>query len=339
MRFLRLDYGWWVVGAFALLLAIRWRGFRRYAASTSLGLVGRASRASMLRRVPSLALFATLALASLGLMQPVLPFAEAEVKSRGLDLVMVLDLSSSMQEPIGVQAMMRASGPIVEGAPRKPNQPGLKSRLDATKDAIKAFAAHRPEDRLGLVVFSDNAYVVSPLSADHDYLVRYIDMVDAEILKGEGMTALGDGLALANYLLARQNTGSDSDARGRVVVLFTDGENNRGRDPVEVLAQSNTERIHVNIVGVDLETRVRQKPEVERLVASVRGYGGHYFDANTIADLNEASRIIDGLEKGVVTSKVYMRDVPVFHWFVLPALICLALTLALCTIPQLTDLT
>ena len=90
---------------------------------------------------------------------------------------------------------------------------------------------------------------------------------------------------------------------------------------------------------MDIEARVRQKPEVERLVASVRSYGGRYFDANTVADLNAASRIIDGIEKGALTSKVYVRDVPVFQWFVIPALACLALTLALCTIPHFTDLT
>ena len=337
MHFLRPDYGWWLLGALAVLLVIRWKRPWRHAASTTVGWVDGASRASPLRRVPSLALFAAMALAGLGLMQPVLPFAEAEVKSRGLDLVMVLDLSSSMQEPIGIQAMQRSMGPIVEGSAPRPVQPASKTRLEATKDAIKSFAARRRGDRLGLVVFSDNAYVVSPLSADHDYLLRYIDMVDDEILRGEGMTAVGEGLALANYLLARQTVAGDT--RGRVVVLFTDGETNRGRDPVAVLRQSDAAIIRVHVVGVDIEARVRQKPEVERLVAAVRGYGGRYFDANTIADLDAASRTIDGIEKGVLTSKVFLRDVPVFHWFVIPALACLALTLALSTVPHFTDLT
>jgi Ca-activated chloride channel family protein len=337
MHFLRPDYGWWLLGGLAVLLLVQWRRRRRYAASTTVDLVDGVSRASLLRRAPSLVFLAAMVLAGLGFMQPVLPFAEDEVKSRGLDLVMALDLSSSMQEPIGVQAMQRASGPIVEGSGPRSVQPALKTRLEATKDAIKSFAARRRGDRLGLVVFSDNAYVVSPLSTDHDYLIRYIDMVDADILKGEGMTAVGDGLALANYMLARQTV--EGDTRGRVVVLFTDGETNRGRDPIDVLAQSNAARIRVHVVGVDLEARVRQKPDVERLVAAVRSYGGRYFDANTVADLDAASKAIDGVEKGVLTSKVYMRDVPVFHWFVLPALICLALTLGLYTIPHFTDLT
>ncbi len=337
MRFLRPDYGWWLLGALALLLMIRWRGRRRYAASTTVGWVDRASRASLLRRLPFVALAAALALAGLGLMEPVLPFAESEVKSRGLDMVMVLDLSSSMLEPIGIQASQQPMVSIVEGSTANTIHPTRRTRLEATKDAIKSFVAHRHDDRIGLVVFSDNAYVVSPLSFDYEYLLRYIDMVDGQILRGEGMTALGEGLALANYVLARQTVAGDS--RGRVVVLLTDGENNRGRDPVAVLRESDAARIRVHIVGVDIEAKVRKKPEVERLVAAVRGYGGRYFDASTIADLNAASRVIDGIEKGSLTTKMYLRDVPVFHWFVIPAIACLALTLALCTIPHFTDLT
>jgi Ca-activated chloride channel homolog len=338
MRFLRPDYGWWLLGALALLLVIRWRGRRRYAASTTVGWVGRASRASLLRRLPFVALAAALALAGLGFMEPVLPFAESEVKSHGLDLVMVLDLSSSMLEPIGIQASQQPMVSIVEGSSdARTIRRTPKTRLEATKDALKSFVAHRHDDRIGLVVFSDNAYVVSPLSFDYEYLRRYIDMVDGQIVRGEGMTAVGEGLALANYLLARQTVAGDS--RGRVIVLFTDGENNRGRDPVEVLRESDAAGIRVHIVGVDIEAKVRKKPEVERLVAAVRGYGGRYFDATTIGDLNAASRVIDGIEKGPLTSKVYLRDVPVFHWFVIPAIACLALTLALGTIPHFTDLT
>ncbi len=111
-------------------------------------------------------------------MDPVLPFAETEVRSHGLDIVIALDLSSSMEEQM--------------------EAPPSKTRLEATKDAIKTFVGRRVDDRIGLVVFSDNAYVVSPLTFDHHYLLRYIDMVDNQILRGEGMTAIGEGLALSD---------------------------------------------------------------------------------------------------------------------------------------------
>lgn len=350
MYFMRPDYGWWLLVALVVLFVIRWKKPGRYAASTTTGWFDSASRASLLRRMPSLALLAALVFTGLGFMQPAVPLVETKVTSRGLDLVMVLDLSSSMLEPIGLRAMARAQGPIVEGSrPTTSIQTSLKTRLDATKDAIRNLAARRRGDRLGLVVFSGNAYIVSPLSADHDYLERYVDLIDPETVRGEGTTAVGEGLALANYLLMRQAL--DGDTRGRVVVLFTDGATNRGRDPVEVLGESDAAGVRVHVVGVDVDSGTagwdidaeapipRAQPEVDRLVAAVEGYGGLYFDANSEADLEAAARTIDEIEKGVLVSTVYTSDAPVFHWFVIPALLCLALTLVLGAFPYFTDLT
>jgi len=351
MYFMRPDYGWWLLVALAVVLVIWWKKPGRYAASTTLGWLDSASRASVLRRLPSLALLAALGFTGLAFMRPSLPFVETEVRSRGLDLVMVLDLSSSMLEPIGLRARARSLGPIVEGSgPTTAIQTVSKTRLEATKDAIRQLAARRLGDRLGLVVFSGNAYIVSPLSADHDYLERYVDLIDPGTVRGGGTTAVGEGLALANYLLMRQAL--DGDTRGRVVVLFTDGATNRGRDPIEVLEEADTAGVRVHVVGVDVERTAaagwdtdaeapipRAQPEVDRLVAAVEGYGGLYFDASSEADLEAATETIDEIEKGVLVSAVYTSDVPVFHWFVIPALLCLALTLVLGVFPYFTDLT
>jgi Ca-activated chloride channel homolog len=356
MYFMRPDYGWWLLVALAVLLVIWWKKPGRYAASTTTGWFDSASRASLLRRMPSLTLLAALGFTGLAFMQPGLPFAETKVTSRGLDLVMVLDLSSSMLEPIGLRAMARSQGPIVEGSrPTTPIQTLSKTRLDATKDAIRNLAERRLGDRLGLVVFSGNAYIVSPLSADHDYLERYVDLIDPGTVRGGGTTAVGEGLALANYLMVRQSL--DGDTRGRVVVLFTDGATNRGRDPVEVLEESDATGVRVHVIGVDVESEsgaigwdtnagapiqnasVSTQPEVDRLVAAVESYGGIYFDANSEADLEAAAETIDNIEKGVLVSTIYTSDVPVFHWFAIPALLCLMLTLVLGVFPYFTDLT
>src|SRR5215471_19005388 len=125
-----------------------------------------------------------------------------------------------------------------------------QTRLDATKAAIKTLVRLRRDDRLGLVVFSDHAYVISPLTFDHDYLLRYIDMVDDQLLRGEGMTAIGDGLALSDYLLARQSRAAGR--RNQVVVLFTDGESNMGRDPLDVMKEADAANIRVHMVGLAL---------------------------------------------------------------------------------------
>ena len=151
------------------------------------------------------------------------------------------------------------------------------------------------------------------------------------------MTAIGDGLALANYLLYRQSKGLER--RNQVIVLFTDGENNRGRDPLEVLTESNAANIRVHLVGVDLEQEVRNKPQVQRLLQAVRRFGGRYFSANTIRDLDAASRAIDATEKGVLVSKTYQRDTPVYQWFAVPALVLLMAAGMLRAIPFFVDQT
>ena len=334
MRFLHPEYAWWIGGALLAVGLAHWRLRRKYAASTTVRyLAGRGYRASAIRRLPFVLLVGALALVGAALMEPVIPFSQGEVQSRGLDIVMVLDLSSSMQEEMDARPIAR-----LEDLTKLPVHaaPG-KTRLEATKDAIRTFIHNRRDDRIGLVVFSDHAYVVSPLTFDYDYLLHYVDMVDDRILQGEGQTAIGDGLALANYLLYRQSRGA---SRGhQVIVLFTDGENNRGREPDEVLVESRDADIRVHFIGVDLENEVRAKPDVQRLLGSIKQNGGRYFNASSTGDLLTASRTIDSVEKGFLVNKVTVRDAPVYEWFAIPALVLLAAAMALRAVPFFVDQT
>jgi Ca-activated chloride channel family protein len=327
MRFLYPQAGVWLAAAFAIVALLRWRVRWRFAAFTAV-LAGKRLplRASPLRKLPFAVLALAASLASLAVMQPVIPFSQADLQSRGLDIVLLLDLSSSMQEEMG-------SGQ----SPGRPMVPTGRTRLDAVKDAIRAFVRTRRDDRIGLVVFSDNPYVISPLTFDHEYLLHYIDFVDDKILQGEGQTAIGDGLALSNYVLSRQAT---KDSRGhQVIVLFTDGENNRGREPVDVLAESKAADIRVHVVGVDLERDVKEKPSVQMLMAAVADAGGKYFSADSERDLQSASKTIDSMEKGLLMSRVYVRDVPVYQWFAIPALVALVGAVGLRAIPYFIDQT
>jgi Ca-activated chloride channel homolog len=324
MRFLDPTLAWWLCGTLAAVTAIRWAAHRRLgAASTAPWLFRtRAFRASILRRLPAAALVLSLLLLGSALLDPVLPYADVDVRSRGLDIVMAVDLSSSMEEQI---RQGRATA--------RPNE----TRLEAVREAIRTFVGRRHDDRIGLVVFSEHAYVISPLTFDHDYLLRYTDLIDDQLLRGEGMTAIGEGLSLSNYLLARQ---SARDARrNKVVVIFTDGENNTGREPLPVLAESDAANIRVHMIGVALEEQVKQKPQVRALLQGVRKFGGRYFDATTVRDLDAASRAIDAIEKGVLVSHTYQHDVPVYQWFALPSLLCLALAFALRALPPFVDQT
>src|SRR5437016_12682172 len=102
MRFLHPEYAWWLLTALAIVVLLKWRVRWRFAAFTSV-LPGRWSsyRASLFRRLPFLVLALAAAMAGLALMQPVIPYSQADVSSKGLDIVLLLDLSSSMQEEMG----------------------------------------------------------------------------------------------------------------------------------------------------------------------------------------------------------------------------------------------
>lgn len=328
MRFLQPEVAWWLLGGIAVVVLLRVPLRRRqYAAATTVRwLRAHAYRASILRRLPLAMLLVTAALIGAALMDPVLPYSEATVSSRGLDIVVVLDLSSSMQEEMDLAAL--------ESRARNPSRSPGETRLEATKNAIRRFVRGRRDDRIGLVVFSDNAYVVSPLTFDHQYVVRYIDMVDEQILQGEGQTAIGDGLALANYLLSRQ---AQSAGGHQVIVLFTDGENNRGRDPLEVLGESRAADIRVHLIGVALDRELRDRTEVRNLLQMIVRNGGRYYNATNVSELAAASRAIDAVEKGFLVSRVYVRDAPVYAWFALPALLCLVAATALRSIPYFVD--
>jgi len=328
MRFLTPEQGWWVLAAFVAVAILR-SGVRwRFAAFTAVLPSRRAPfRASIVRRLPFLVLAVAAAFAGLAIMQPVIPYSQADLQSRGLDIVLLMDLSSSMQEEMGSGQRTTATTTVAGG----------RTRMDAVKDAVKTFIRTRRDDRIGLVVFSDNPYVISPLTFDHEYLLHYIDFVDDKILQGEGQTAIGDGLALSNYVLHRQATAS---SRGhQVIVLFTDGESNRGREPVDVLAESGEADIRVHVIGVDLEADVKERPGVQMLMRAVEDNGGQYFNADSERELAAASRAIDDIEKGLLVSRVYVRDVPVYQWFAIPALIALVVAVSLRSIPYFVDQT
>ena len=95
----------------------------------------------------------------------------------------------------------------------------------------------------------------------------------------------------------------------------------------------------MHVIGVDLERDVKEKPSVQMLMAAVADDGGKYFSADSERDLLAASRTIDSMEKGLLVSRVYVRDVPVYEWFAVPALVALAAALALRSIPYFIDQT
>jgi len=281
-----------------------------------------AFRPSIFRRLPLLFALLGIAATAVALAEPVVPHSTENLESLGIDIMLVLDLSSSMNTEMA-------------GTSTSPDARKGPTRLDVTRQALRSFINSRHGDRLGLVVFSNYAYVVSPLTIDRDYLLRYLDIVDGQILRNEAMTAIGDGIDMAAFVLDRQ---SDRH-RTKVIVVFTDGERNYGRDPLESLADANRADIRVHLVGVDLDEQIKERPAVQGLISAVRRYGGRYYEADDAVELRRAYTALDTLEKSLVISQTHVANEPVYHWFALGAVLLIGAALALNAIPFFSEMT
>ena len=329
----------------ALAAILVWRAMRRrpFAAfPLTVLLVPDRYRASRLRHVPTFVAAAALPLIAVALTEPVLPYAQGQITSRGLDIVLVLDLSLSMQELMGRPGVMPGTPAarqvsLAGGVQEPPVPPDRVSRLETTKRALIDFIGLRPDDRIGLIVFSENAYLISPMTFDHESLRNYVELVDAKILPGEAMTAIGNGIALASSLLARQSKGRLSG--NQVIVVFTDGENNSGPDPVKMLEAADSAGTRVHVVAIDLQEVIRKRPAVQELMTAVLQHGGRYFNVGTPGQLRAASMTIDSVEKGWLVQTQYTRNRPVYHYFAIPAILLLTGALLLRAVPYFIDLT
>lgn len=338
LTFQQPEWAWVAVALLPAVLAWQWRRRRTFVAFSTADWIHRLGhRPSRLRRLPAIAATIAFALIVAALMDPVVPYSEAQVTARGLDIVLVVDLSSSMQEVMGLprpsQSMANLTFTSRDNTPRRIVG---KTRLETTKDALKELIGRRIGDRLGLVVFSDHAYLVSPLTFDHDNLFKYVDMLDDQILRGEGMTAIGDGIGMATQLLARQ---SPEEGEHKLIIVFTDGENNTGREPVAAAGEADAAGIRLHVIGIDLEDEIKKKPAVLQLITAVRDIGGQYFNADTARELRAAYQRIDAMERGRLTSTASVRRDPAYASFAAPAAALLLLAIGLRGISFFGDLT
>jgi Ca-activated chloride channel family protein len=306
-----------------LLVRAWWRRQRYVVLPTTAFLAGAVYRPSPVRRLPLVAALGGITATAVALAEPVVPHATSDLQSLGIDIVLVLDLSSSMNTEMGA----------VSTSPDVPKGP---TRLDRTKAALRAFINARHDDRLGLVVFSNYAYVVSPLTLEREYLLRYLDIVDGQILRNEAMTAIGDGIDMGAFLLRRQ---AGDGRRSQVIVVFTDGERNYGRDPLESLAEADAAGIRVHLIGVDLDEQIKDRPAVQALISAVRRYGGRYYEADNTAQLRRAYTELDALEKAVLVSQVHRSNVPIYHQFALAAVALLGVAIGLNAMPFFNEMT
>ena len=151
---------------------------------------------------------------------------ESIIRTEAVDIILLLDLSESMD----TRDFNRANQPI--------------SRLDASKEVIEKFLKNRPNDRIGMVGFASLPYAVAPLTLDHLWLTERMMSLHTDMLDGR-RTAIGDGIASAINRLR------DSDAKSKVIILLTDGENNTGSlSPENAATAAEALDIKIYTIGV-----------------------------------------------------------------------------------------
>ncbi len=252
-----------------------------------------------LRHLPLALAALSFVVGSLALARPQHGTLREDVRTQGVDIVVALDVSGSMAAE--------------DFLPR--------NRLEVAKEVVGEFARTRTADRVGLVVFAGRSLTKSPPTTDTAVLLRQLDDVRLEMLP-DG-TAIGSGLATALTRLRR------SQARSRVVVLVTDGDNNAGEidpDTAADMARAMEVRVYTILVGkggrVPMPVRARDpltgavvketvmadvkvNPELMRRIADRAG--GEFFRAEDPAALREVFARIDRLEKSEIKTAAYRR--------------------------------
>lgn len=254
----------------------------------------------------------SLALAALivALARPQSSLSWQNTTTEGIDIMIASDISGSM---------------LAEDF--KPN------RLEAGKNIAIDFIKNRPDDRIGLVVFSGESFTQCPLTIDHDVLVNmYADIKNGMIEDG---TAIGMGLATAVNRLR------NSEAKSKVVILLTDGSNNSGSIP-PITAAEIAKQFNVRVYTVGLGTNgyapypvqtpfgvqyQRMKVDIDEGTLSkiARITGGKYFRATNNETLKEIYTQIDKLEKAKIDVTQYRKKTEMFLPWAVIALILLSL--------------
>jgi Ca-activated chloride channel family protein len=210
-------------------------------------------------------------------------------------------------------------------------------RINASKDIAIEFISQRPSDRMGIVVFAGESFTQCPLTTDRATLINLMKEVQTDLI--EDGTAIGNGLATA---VARMK---DSDAKSRVVILLTDGVNNRGEISPQMAAEiAKTYGVRVYTIGVGKEGMApypvvtpwgvevqNVKVEIdEKLLSEIaESTGGRYFRATDNTKLAEIYSEINKMEKARTTVDSFPIYKELFGLYALLALLALLLELML----------
>lgn len=270
--------------------------------------------AGAMRHIPFMLRLAALVLIVVAIARPRSSEEMEKVDTEGIDIVLVMDVSTSM--------LARDLTP---------------DRISASKDIAIEFISQRPTDRMGIVVFAGESFTQCPLTTDRATLINLMKEVQTDLI--EDGTAIGNGLATA---VARMK---DSDAKSRVVILLTDGVNNRGEISPQMAAEiAKTYGVRVYTIGVGkegmapypvmtpwgVEVKNVQVEIDEALLAEIaESTGGRYFRATDNTKLAEIYGEINKMEKARTTVDSFPVYKELYSRYALAALLLILLELIL----------
>ena len=283
-----------------LIFFVRWLLLRSLGQKLALALPQEEIRwtpSVLLRHLPNIIMGLILALLIVALARPQKTNEKVEQWTEGIDIMLVIDISESMQ---------------IEDF--KPN------RLEAAKKVAGDFIRGRFQDRIGIVIFSGDAYSLSPLTTDYDLLEAYLKDIDFNMIESRG-TAIGSALAVAT------NRMRESTAKSKVLILLSDGDNTAGNiNPVTAAELADAYDIKIYTIAVGKEGRVPfgkdffGRPNYientldETTLRKIARIGhGEFFRVSDNQALEQVFALIDNYEKAEIKETRY-KDTTDFYY-------------------------
>lgn len=244
---------------------------------------------------------------AISLARPQKQNSHTERKASGIDIIISMDVSYSMQI-----ADFKYEGRTVQ-------------RDLISREVVKEFIKQRPNDRIGLIPFAGRPYQESPITLEHVWLLGKIDKVKPNRDLTQG-TAIGSAISASAIRLDKRK-----DTKSRIIILLTDGSNNSGKlSPIQAAEAAKTLGIKVYTVAIGTEggrlnrmNNAGQEFDTETLEAIAKITDAEYYRARSTNDLVEAFTSIDALEKTERTQKVVTTYQDFHHYFTFAAALCM----------------
>jgi Ca-activated chloride channel family protein len=321
-RFLQPEWFWLLA---LLPIVMLWRGRRgpvaaiEYSDVSLAREVARGSRSRIGRLVWLLPILAG-ALMIVGLARPQRAHSRTEVSANGIDIVLGLDVSGSMQALDFLVDHQRVN------------------RIEVVKSVVSKFIDERPDDRIGLIAFAGAPYLVSPITLDHDWLQQNLERV--------AVGAGDDGTAIGSAIAASVNRLRLTPAKSKVVILLTDGVNNTGKiSPLAAAEAAKAMGVKIYTVGVGVRgyapfpvrdaagnpqlIRVKVDVDEKTLQTVAQETGGKFYRATDTDSLQRIYEEINRFEKNAQTVQKFERTEELYPWVLIASLAMLGLSLTL----------